>query len=120
MKEYFRQNESAEAYFAIVPVDGNSKSLGNVMNEVKHLGKVAYIFSADANGTRIVHMNYVSEAYRTRGLDARAWATKVSEVLGGKAGGKEDSAQGTGTEGSKAEEALQVARGYFDQFELVR
>lgn len=120
VKQYFKDNETSEAYFAVIPVDGNSKILSNVVTEAKKLGKVAYVLSADPSGTRVVHVNHVSQGYRTRGLDARAWATKVSEIVGGKAGGKEDGAQGVGTKGAKAEEALQVAKGYYDQFELVR
>jgi alanyl-tRNA synthetase len=47
------------------------------------------------------------------GLDGRTWASKVSEVLGGRVGGKDDGAQGVGTNISELEKALQVAKDYY-------
>ncbi|KAH7923917.1 hypothetical protein BV22DRAFT_1035825 [Leucogyrophana mollusca] len=111
--QHFEENKNSEAYFAVLDVDGNAKILQNVVMQGKKLGKAVYVFSVDTEGGKVAHANYIPEAARKRGIDARTWASKVSEVVGGKAGGKEDGAQGVGTEVGKVEEALKVASEYF-------
>lgn len=43
-----------------------------------------YVFSVNAEGGKVAHANYVPEYVRAKGFDARTWASKVTEVLGGK------------------------------------
>jgi len=93
---YFHKNPQAEAYFAIVEVEGNAKILQAVVLQAKKLGKAAYVFSVDSEGGRVIHVNHIPESLRSKGFDARTWAARVTETLGGKAGGKEDGAQGCG------------------------
>ena len=38
----------------------------------------------DSENGKVVHVNFVPEAIRTKGLTGQAWATSISEVLGGK------------------------------------
>lgn len=71
-----------------------------------------YVFSIDHDSNKVIHANHVPEAVRAKGLDARVWASEVSEILGGKTGGKEDGAQGIGADISKVNEALRIAREY--------
>ncbi|KAG1760339.1 tRNA synthetases class II (A)-domain-containing protein [Suillus occidentalis] len=110
---FFEEKPDSEVYFAILEVDGNAKILQNVVMQGKKLGKTVYVFSVDAEGGKVAHANYVSESARSRGLDARTWASKVSDILGGKAGGKEDGAQGVGVNVAQVEEALKIARETF-------
>ncbi|EMD37438.1 hypothetical protein CERSUDRAFT_83193 [Gelatoporia subvermispora B] len=111
--EYFQKNENAQAYFAVLDVGANAKVLQSVAQQGRKLGKTIYVFSADAEGGKVAHINYVSEAAKSNGLDGRTWAGVVAEILGGKAGGKEDSAQGVGINVTKVNEALEAARSYF-------
>jgi len=53
---------------------------------------------------------------RTKGLDARNWALKAVDILGGKAGGKEEGAQGMGNNIEGLEKALCAAKEYFSTF----
>ena len=110
-----------------------------VVLQAKKLSKSVYIFSADAASGKVAHVNAVSEVAKAKGVDAREWATAVVEILGGKvsrlrfclrivgsarsrggssltlqAGGKPDGAQGVGTETRKVQEALEVARKFFE------
>ncbi|KAF7967705.1 hypothetical protein HWV62_21634 [Athelia sp. TMB] len=112
--EYFKANEKSDAYFAIIPVEGNAKILGNVITQGKKLSKAVYVISADGETGKVVHGNHVPPTLKAKELDARTWAAKVAEVLGGKAGGKDDSAQGVGTNISKVDEALKVATDYYE------
>ena len=63
----------------------------SVIAQVKKLGKPAYLFSVDAEGGKIVHVNFAPSELRAKGLDARSWAAKVAEVLGGKVSRSPDS-----------------------------
>jgi len=48
----------------------------------------------------------------SRGLKAGDWAKAVSETVGGKSGGKDESAQGSGTNVDKIDEALGIAENF--------
>ncbi|KAI8980149.1 tRNA synthetases class II (A)-domain-containing protein [Trametes punicea] len=114
LQEYFKSNPQAAAYFAVLNVNANAKVMQAVVLQAKKLRKSIYIFSADQAAGKVAHVNAVSEDVKAKGLDGREWASAVVEILGGKAGGKEDGAQGVGTEVSKVQEALEVARKFFE------
>ena len=114
---YFKDNESAGSYITSVDARGNAKILQGLVAQGKKLGKALYVFSVEPESGKVVHVNFVPPSLKSKGLDARQWATKVSEVVGGKAGGKEDSAQGTGAEVGKVEEAISVAKSYFSSYQ---
>jgi alanyl-tRNA synthetase len=76
----------------------------------KKLGKSVYVISADEDANKVVHINFVDPGLKSNGIDARTWATHVAGVVGGKAGGKEDGAQGAGTDVTKVDEAVKSAR----------
>ncbi|KAH9171968.1 tRNA synthetases class II (A)-domain-containing protein [Lactarius sanguifluus] len=109
---YFNDNPQAEAYFAIIDVEGNAKILQAVVLQAKKLGKAVYVFSVDSDGGKVIHVNHVPESLRSKSFDARTWAARVTETLGGKAGGKEDGAQGVGVHTDKVKEAVEVAQNY--------
>ncbi|THH00909.1 hypothetical protein EW026_g1687 [Hermanssonia centrifuga] len=113
--DYFKENSNAQVFFAHLDVEGNAKILQSVILQAKRLGKTIYVFSVDSDEGKVAHVNYVAEDARLRGLDARTWANAVVEVVGGKAGGKEDGAQGVGLNTSKIDEGLQVARSFYSE-----
>ncbi|KAG9036604.1 Alanine--tRNA ligase [Tulasnella sp. JGI-2019a] len=114
VKQYFVDEPNATVYISEVELDGNVKSVQSLLAEVKKLDKSAYLFSVDKQAGKISHANIMSPSVRSKAFDAKIWATSVSEVVGGKTGGKEDSAQGVGSEVSKLKEALQAARSTFE------
>ncbi|KLO11725.1 hypothetical protein SCHPADRAFT_998656 [Schizopora paradoxa] len=122
LNEHFKSNPSAEAYFAHLDVDGNMKILQAVVTQAKKMKKAIYVFSSSLPGSedgaegKVVHVNHVPDAFRSKGIDGRTWASKVSEIIGGKAGGKEDGAQGVGTVTDKIQDALLVAQKHFEEF----
>ncbi|KAI0787758.1 tRNA synthetases class II (A)-domain-containing protein [Fomes fomentarius] len=113
LQQFFKEKPEEPAYFAILDVNANAKVLQGVVLQAKKLGKSIYIFSADAEGTKVAHVNAVSEDAKAKGLDGREWASAVTAILGGKAGGKPDGAQGVGTEVAKVQDALEAARKFF-------
>ncbi|KAF8967816.1 tRNA synthetases class II (A)-domain-containing protein [Flammula alnicola] len=112
LQQYFKDNANSEAYVALLDVEGNAKILQSLVSQAKQLEKSLYVFSVDTENKKVAHANYVSPSLKLKGADARTWASKVTDVVGGKAGGKEDSAQGVGLDDQKAEEALAAARQY--------
>ncbi|KAK0225763.1 tRNA synthetases class II (A)-domain-containing protein [Armillaria fumosa] len=106
----------ASSYIAVLEVNGNSKILQNVVLQGRKLGKAVYVFSVDEEGGKVGHVNHVPPSLKEKGADARTWASKVGEVLGGKAGGKEDSAQGVGADVLRVNEAVAVAEGYLSAY----
>ena len=49
LQQYFKDNESAQAYIAAVNVDGNVKALGTIVTQGKKLDKAVYVFSSDGS-----------------------------------------------------------------------
>ncbi|KZT00869.1 uncharacterized protein LAESUDRAFT_731875 [Laetiporus sulphureus 93-53] len=113
VNDYFRQHEDVEAFISVLTVAANPKMLQSIAQQGKKLGKTIYVFSPDYEAGKVQHVNAVSPTAKAKGLDARAWATAVAEVLGGKAGGKEDSAQGVGVNVDRVNEALETAKQFF-------
>ncbi|GAC1384837.1 MAG: alanine--tRNA ligase [Marmoricola sp.] len=85
---------------------GDTRSLAlDVRNRLGHdrPAVVAIVGTADDKAALVVAVN---EAARAAGLSANAFVRAGSEVLGGKGGGKDDLAQGGGTQPGKAADAL--------------
>ncbi|KAL4070742.1 tRNA synthetases class II (A)-domain-containing protein [Scleroderma citrinum] len=80
---HFQEKPNSDSYFSILN-DGNAKILQNVVMQGKKLGKAVYVFSVDAEGGKVAHANYLPEVSRSNGFDAKVWASKVTDILGGK------------------------------------
>ena len=63
-----------------------------------------------AGGERVTLVAAVNEAGRARGLSANAVLREAAGAVGGKGGGKDDVAQGGGTDASGIAEALRLGR----------
>jgi alanyl-tRNA synthetase len=114
--QYFVENPSSQVYVANLEVDGNAKLLQGVATQAKKAEKALYVFSVDSEQGKVAHVNYVSPALKKAGVDARTWAAKVTDLIGGKAGGKEESAQGVGSEVACVEEAIKAAKQHVEAF----
>jgi alanyl-tRNA synthetase len=71
------------------------------------------LFSADesdATAPKIGIMSSVPEELVKKGLNAGEWLREAAAIVGGKGGGKPDSAQGGGTNIGKLKEAISTAR----------
>ena len=84
LQQFFKDKPDEPAYLAVLDVNGNAKVMQGVVLQAKKLGKSIYIFSADAQGGKVAHVNAVSDAAKAKGLDGREWAAAVVEILGGK------------------------------------
>uniref|UniRef100_A0A0W0GDV4 Alanine--tRNA ligase n=1 Tax=Moniliophthora roreri TaxID=221103 RepID=A0A0W0GDV4_MONRR len=107
-QKHFEDNANATYYIKSLDVGGNAKLLQSITLQGRKSGKAVYVFSVDSEGGKVAHVNYVPPPMKEK-VDARKWAEVVTNIIGGKAGGKEDSAQGVGTEVSKVNEAVEAA-----------
>ena len=111
IKKYFTENPNESVYVGNFDIGGNPKVLGGVTATGKTLGKGLYLFSPDNEGGKVAHVNYIpKEILDRKVLDAKTWLGEVSKVIGGKGGGKDDSASGVGSEIAKITEAIQAAK----------
>ncbi|KAJ2770918.1 Alanine--tRNA ligase, partial [Coemansia nantahalensis] len=103
------QNPGRDVFVFRLPAAG--KAVTQLATYVKGLQtKAAYFIAVDAAAGRVAHQCVVPKALAARGLKAGEWAAAVAAVVGGKSGGKDESAQGSGTEVAKADEAVRVAQ----------
>ncbi|EST08427.1 Threonyl/alanyl tRNA synthetase, SAD [Kalmanozyma brasiliensis GHG001] len=120
---HFKQNPNADYFIAEMQVGANMKALQSALQLAKKSDKTVYLFSQELDPTgatvadglaakaKVVHVAYVSTHHREKGLDAKEWVETSVQHVGGKAGGKADSAQGVGEMGGKAmEDAVEAAK----------
>lgn len=69
----------------------------------------AMLFTVDQDAGKIICLCQVPQDVANRGLKANEWVNELSEVLDGKGGGKDMSAQATGRNTHNLEVALQMA-----------
>lgn len=81
---YFKDNADAVAYVAVVEAEGNAKILQGVASGARKAGKALYVFSKDSETNKIAHVNFVPPALKAKGVDARQWAAKVTDLISGK------------------------------------
>ncbi|KAJ1919934.1 Alanine--tRNA ligase [Tieghemiomyces parasiticus] len=100
----------APFYVCRLDVDGNGKALSGAAQHVKSLKtKAAYFVSADPASGRLAHQCIVPKSLVGEGLKAIEWANVVKEIVGGKCGGKDESAQGSGETIDKMDEVCEAA-----------
>ncbi|KAL8680327.1 MAG: hypothetical protein Q9186_003448, partial [Xanthomendoza sp. 1 TL-2023] len=69
-------------------------------------------------GSKTDKMGRNKQEASKQGASATDWATVVSQVVGGKAGGKGATCIGNGTEPHKVDEAIEAATKYLEKFKL--
>ncbi|KAI0106644.1 tRNA synthetases class II (A)-domain-containing protein [Daldinia grandis] len=110
---HFAKDENKEAKYFIghLPISANAKAVADVMNHFKSKDKdrSVYIFGGSKTEGAVVHGVYVGTHLTSQGVTAEKWAAAVTEVVGGKSGGKEPTRQGQGTNAEKIEDAVAVA-----------
>ncbi|WWD21148.1 alanine-tRNA ligase [Kwoniella shandongensis] len=114
IKAFFKANPNENVYAGSFDIGGNSKTLTAAVAAGKSLSKAVYVFSADLETGKVAHTNFLpKEVLERKVLDAKTWLGEVSKVLGGKGGGRDDSATGVGSEVDKIDEAIAIAKSYY-------
>ncbi|KAI9596522.1 alanyl-tRNA synthetase [Syncephalis fuscata] len=110
VKTTIEKAPDAEIIVQRLEVGGNTKAVLAAVQHVKSVNKAAYFFSVDEEAGRVGHQCFVPKDMIARGLKASEWAQIVSEKVGGKKGGKDETAQGSGDRLEAVDEALTLAK----------
>ncbi|KZF26055.1 hypothetical protein L228DRAFT_242453 [Xylona heveae TC161] len=120
--KYFADEKNKDKKHLVIklPISANSKALGEALNFVKskNSDKTVYLFAADSTESKVVHGCHVSSDASSKGASANEWASAVSGVIGGKAGGKGATCIGNGTQADKVDEALSKAEEYLSKLSI--
>ncbi|KAG4419276.1 Alanine--tRNA ligase [Cadophora malorum] len=106
---HFAENKDSNVYIGHLPISANSKAIADVMNHFKSKAKDKSVYLFAGTETEIVHGVYVGTDHTSNGVTAEHWAASVSEVIGGRSGGKEPTRTGQGTNPHKIGEGVAVA-----------
>ncbi|KAM4058434.1 tRNA synthetases class II (A) domain-containing protein [Hirsutella rhossiliensis] len=109
--KHFEQNKDSKWFVGRLPIGGNAKALTEVIKhfQSKDKEKTLYMFGGSKDEGALVHGVYVGTHLSSKGVTAEQWAASVSEVVGGRSGGKEPSRQGQGTQPEKIDEGVETA-----------
>ena len=113
---FFTENPNARVCILQLDVDGNSKALSTALQHVtKKYQRAAYLFSVDETEGRVAHCNILPKSDVSKAFNAKQWLDGVTKILGGRGGGKDESAQGVGVEAAKVDEAVAQATEAYKQ-----
>lgn len=112
VKAYFDANPNESVFVGKFDIaQGNPKVLAAAINVAKTAQKACYVFSTDSEAGKVAHVNFLPKSVLERKvLDCKSWLGDVSKVLGGKGGGKDESATGVGSNVDKVDEAMATAK----------
>ncbi|EPQ64237.1 Bgt-2336 [Blumeria graminis f. sp. tritici] len=114
VNEYFSlpENNTSKAYIGKLPISANLKAITDVMNHFKskEKDKTVYLFGANLEESIVVHGVYVGTEHSSKGITAESWSAVVSNIVGGRNGGKEPTRTGQGTNPDKIETAITFAK----------
>ncbi len=106
------QGSSEDIVVATLDLGSDRKALEAAVNTIQQAvpNKAVMVLSADEDEGRVAVMASVSELMIGKGLKAGDWIRETTAIMGGKGGGRPNSAQGSGTDVSKLKEASEHAR----------
>ncbi|KAK9369692.1 tRNA synthetases class II (A)-domain-containing protein [Lipomyces kononenkoae] len=120
--DYFSSEKAAEFPYLVakVPISANAKAISEAVNYAKSKlsDKIVYLFARESEGEdkKVVHGGYVAANITSNaGFSAQDVAAIVSDVVGGKAGGKGNVVQGVGSNPDKVDEAIAAVEQYFKE-----
>lgn len=95
----------------VLNAGSNAKALDSALKAVKTISPntAALFFSVDEENKKIICLSSVPKELVSRGLNANEWINNVVTVINGKGGGKQESAQATGTKTESLNEAMNLS-----------
>ncbi|GFP56650.1 alanine-tRNA ligase [Trichoderma asperellum] len=115
--KHFEVNKESQWFVGRLPISANAKAVGEVIKhyQSKDKEKSVYLFVGSHEEGAVAHGVYVGTHLASQGVTAEKWAASVSDVIGGRSGGKEPSRQGQGTQPEKIEDAVETARKWLSE-----
>lgn len=110
-KEICEADPNATIFVKQLEAYNNTKALDAALKQVRSLNPnaSAMFISVDADSKKIFALSSVPKTAIEKGLKANEWIQHISLALGGKGGGKPESAQASGPNYEKVDEILKLA-----------
>lgn len=111
-KEMCLEKKDAKFIVTELKADGNTKALDSALKQIKQLcpTTAAMFFSVDNETNKIYCLAAVPKNANEKGLLASEWVKSVVNIMGGKGGGKAESAQASGNIPDSLGEAIKIAQ----------
>lgn len=111
-KELCEANPEAPFLVYELHASNNTKALDSALKQVRTMNKEtsALFVTVDADSKKIFCLASVPKSAVEKGLKANEWISHVASVMGGKGGGKPESAQASGSNYEAVDEVLQLAK----------
>lgn len=111
-KQLCQEKPDAKFFVHVFEASNNTKALDSALKQVKTMNPhtSALFISVDSDMKKIFCLAAASKSGIDKGLKANEWIQQLSSVIGGKGGGKPESAQASGTNYDKVDEVLELAK----------
>ncbi|KAK6632101.1 hypothetical protein RUM44_007131 [Polyplax serrata] len=111
-KKIIEANLNEPVIVAELKAFSNNKAVDSALKQVRSMSPStsAMFFTVDPDAKKIFYLASVPTSANAQGLLAGEWVGHISPLLGGKGGGKGESAQGSGPNYSALQEAMEQAK----------
>lgn len=112
VKEFLKANSNEKFIVKELKAFSNTKALDSALKQVKLLSPetAAIFFTIDEIANKIFCLCFVPKIAQEKGLLANEWVSNLTSVMGGKSGGKAESAQASGNNPSNLGQVLELAK----------
>ncbi|KAI4497616.1 hypothetical protein M0802_007386 [Mischocyttarus mexicanus] len=112
VQEMIQSNIGCAVFVEVLKAFSNTKALDSALKKIKSLSPTtsALLISVDEDAKKIFALSAVPKSAVTKGLKANEWVQEISPLLGGKGGGKAESAQASGPNISSLHKIIQKAK----------
>lgn len=113
-KEICLQNKDSKIIVSELKAFSNTKALDGALKQVKQLcpETAAMFFSVDDETNKIFCLAAVPKSANEKGLLASEWVQSIVNIIGGKGGGKAESAQASGSNPDSLKKAINTAEDF--------
>lgn len=113
-KEMCLEEKCPEIIVSELKAYNNTKALDGALKQVKQLkpNSAAMFLSVDEDSNKIFCLAAVPKTLIDRGLLASEWIQAIVPIIGGKGGGKPESAQASGNKPEALNKAIKIARDF--------
>lgn len=112
IKDFVKANPSLPILVKELKAFNNTKALDTALKQVRTLSPVtsALFVTVDHDSNKIFCLSSVPNEAIDKGLKANEWVIEVAKKIGGKGGGKPDSAQSSGNNSADVNDILDLAK----------
>ena len=112
------ENNDLPVDVGIINKTGNTKALSQAIGQVKGLNRAAMLISLDPETKKVIHQSYVPSRMVSSEFNATKWAQVITDSIGGKYGGNDILAQGSGDLIENVDEAVELAKSFASKLKI--